>query len=106
MFANNEIKVYKKQLKLRILGAMLSDPEQLMEYVARNPVSGKYCCVMCNNFSHMSKSNVRNHVESIHFPDTFSYSCSLCTSIFKTRQELYRHRSQNHRNVMAKYQNS
>ena len=93
-------------MKLLVLGAKLNDPEQLMEYVVRDPESGKYYCVMCNNFSHLSKSNVRNHVESIHFPDTFSYSCSLCASTFKTRQELYRHRSQNHRNVMAKYQNS
>ena len=84
------------------LGDTLTDPEQLMEYVARDPLTGKYSCKICANFSHQWKSNTRNHVESKHFPTSFVYACDHCSATFNTRMQLYAHRSQKHRDVMAK----
>jgi len=83
-------------------GDTLTDPEQLMEYVARDPLTGKYSCKICANFSHQWKSNTRNHVESKHFPTSFVYACDHCSATFNTRMQLYAHRSQKHRDVMAK----
>ena len=84
------------------LGDTLTDPEQLMEYVARDPLTGKYSCKICANFSHQWKSNTRNHVETKHFPTYFVYACDHCSETFNTRMQLYAHRSQKHRDVMAK----
>ena len=95
-------KITKKSTKYskfcNILGA-IQDPSDLLQYVTKDPNSNKHFCSICNGFSHQWKSNVRNHVEALHFPDTFSYQCDLCQEVFKSKKSLENHRSLHHKGL-------
>ena len=55
-----------------------------------------YKCTMCGKEnSHVN--NVRNHVESVHFPGHFSYDCEHCGKTFKSKNSLCNHVSKSHR---------
>jgi len=73
------------------------DPADLFKYVERIHISGKYICGICKTFSHAGKSHVRNHVESKHFPDMFTYNCDQCDKIFSTKNGVANHRSVAHK---------
>jgi len=73
----------------------LQDPKEMDQYIVRS--NGKdYLCVLCNQFSHHSRHSVRNHVESKHFPNTFSYPCTECGKMSSTRKA-YENHIQKHR---------
>ena len=80
--------------------------EDLWQYVGKNTdpehSSKPFYCKLCNNFTGTRRGLTRNHVESIHFPGLFLYSCSLCTKTFKGRNALGVHMSTVHNNA-AKY---
>ena len=44
-----------------------------------------------------NKSNIVNHVESIHFPNLFIYTCQYCGKEYRTKNSLNVHISVNHR---------
>lgn len=52
-----------------------------------------WICSICRTFSHKSKYNVQNHVESKHFPKSFVYNCKYCTKEFYQRNTLSSHES-------------
>jgi len=79
----------------------MSDPSELFQFVIRSDVSGKYTCGLCKTFSHAGKSHVRNHVESKHFPDTFTYECDQCEKIFSTKNGVANHRSVAHKHNLS-----
>jgi len=55
-----------------------------------------YSCTLCGKEnSHMN--NVRNHVESVHFPGHFSYNCPHCEKTFKSKNSISTHVSREHR---------
>lgn len=58
----------------------------------------KYVCSICSSFSHKSRSNVRNHIESIHYPGSCLYSCQICGTVVNTKRALEVHRSAHHKN--------
>jgi hypothetical protein len=64
----------------------------LYEYIVRDPVSGprSHKCTLCGKTS-TDRSNLRKHVESIHFPGIYSYDCKYCHEIFTTRNFLNLH---------------
>jgi len=66
-------------------------PEDLDQFIGRGNLG--YSCDICGQFNHGSKSNVRNHVESKHFPNTFCYNCNICNKVCNSRQALQQHRS-------------
>jgi len=66
-------------------------PEDLDQFIGRGDLN--YSCEICAQFSHASKSNVRNHVESKHFPNTFFYNCNICNKVCNSKQALQQHRS-------------
>jgi len=66
-------------------------PEDLDQFIGRGEMG--YTCEICAQFSHGSKSNVRNHVESKHFPNSFVYNCNICGKVCNSRQALQQHRS-------------
>jgi len=66
-------------------------PEDLDQFIGRGELG--YNCEVCAQFSHASKSNVRNHIESKHFPNTFFYNCSICNKTCNSRQALQQHKS-------------
>ena len=59
-------------------------------YVTRSE-AGKPTCGVCGNFSNHSLGNVRHHIESKHFPNTFSYTCRECPATFGTYNSLNMH---------------
>jgi len=68
----------------------LQDPKEMDQYIVRS--NGKdYLCVLCNQFSHHSRHSVRNHVESKHFPNSFSYPCNECGKMCSTRKAFENH---------------
>ena len=53
-------------------------------------------CTLCGKeMSHLN--NLRNHIESAHFPGHFSYNCNHCEKTFKNKNSLCSHMSQMHR---------
>lgn len=66
-------------------------------YIVRDPSSRLFACTQCNRFTHRSRSNVRNHLESKHFPGRYQYSCDVCGAVVNTRRALEVHRSAYHR---------
>jgi len=60
------------------------------KYITVNE-SGLPTCGVCFAFSHSGKSNVRVHVESRHFPNTFTYTCPICAKLLASKQALQNH---------------
>ena len=55
----------------------------------------KLKCSLCS-LTNKLRSNVANHVESAHFPNTFTYSCEYCGKIFKSLNSKNVHVSKRH----------
>ena len=47
-------------------------------------------CTLCGK-TNSQKNNMLNHLEGIHFPDSFVYSCQFCAKTMKTKNALYLH---------------
>jgi len=76
-----------------------SDPKQLNDYMAKYPDGGPkaHICKLCGKVC-SDKSNIRKHVENIHFPGVFVHTCKHCNQTFNTRNLLYMHISKVHKN--------
>ena len=79
------------------VGLELTDPEQLFDFVKRDSSEGRYYCSLCLTFSHVTKTCVRNHVESKHFDSSFLYSCDMCQESFSNKTSLNNHKSRKHK---------
>ena len=74
----------------------LGTQPNLEDYCTRDPVTMRYTCSIC--FRALTrKEKLFNHLETFHFPDSFSYNCTFCTEVFNTRERLSNHRKK-HRN--------
>jgi len=82
-------------------GSNFQDPSELLEFVKKDPSDQKYYCTLCvaTPYSHKASYNTRNHVESQHFPNIFSYPCDQCDMVFSTKNKFHLHRSRIHKNV-------
>jgi len=80
------------------IGHTFQDPKELLQFVRRDPEDKKYYCTLCENFSQKIITLTRNHVESQHFPDTFSYPCDMCGDVLTTNTKLQLHRTRKHLN--------
>ena len=89
----NHHKECEEIILLSILGL---DPEELFQYVRRDPGDQRFYCTLCSLFSHASRTNCRNHVEARHFPNTFHYPCDSCDSTFTTKSTWAMHKSKKH----------
>ena len=74
-----------------------ADPTKLYEYVGYDSESGKHICLKCSTFSHKSRSNARNHVEAVHFPALFTYSCQVCGQETGSKNALNIHMTRFHK---------
>ena len=74
----------------------MSDPDDFEQFVQRNGNSGHYYCQLCN-YSQAQFSVVKNHVESKHFPNTFSYQCPFCDKHFGTNKAFIIHKNRFHK---------
>ena len=76
-----------------ILSCLLSGGDkQLYEYIVRHPEAGPkaHKCTVCGKLGN-DRGNLRKHVESKHFPGTFSYPCKNCQEVFDTKTKLNNH---------------
>jgi len=77
-------------------GCTFEDPSELLQFVRKDQTDQKFHCSLCDKFSHKYSSCTRNHVESKHFPNMFSYPCDQCDMIFSTKTNFSMHRSRKH----------
>jgi len=70
-------------------------PEDLQNYVYKDYETKETCCSLCT-FKNKIPAKVKNHLEAIHFPGVFVYSCNLCGKTFKGRNALGVHTSLTH----------
>jgi len=82
-----------------IAGYAFQDPSELLQFVRKDPADQKFYCSLCDKFSHKASYNTRNHVESHHFPNMFSYQCDQCDKSFATKSNFLMHRSRKHKPV-------
>lgn len=73
----------------------LSEPGELYRYIQR--LAAGFQCTLCQRIFSVRR-DARNHVESIHFPTSFVYNCTVCEKTFPAKNSLnvhmYRHRKQ------------
>jgi uncharacterized C2H2 Zn-finger protein len=72
----------------------------LLEYIEKFVEEGKakFRCSLCGAVNGQ-RAHSENHVENIHFPGSFTYSCKYCHQTFSLRNKLYKHVNSAHKNV-------
>ena len=68
----------------------------LNQYTGFNPDQKDYYCTLCQKFQSKKPSKVKDHVEAIHFPGQFIYSCELCEKTFNGKNSFAVHNSTKH----------
>jgi len=53
-------------------------------------------CTLCGKTG-TDRSNLKKHIENIHFPGIISYTCKYCSEVFLTRNNLNHHISKHHK---------
>merc|ERR1712226_380894 len=67
----------------------------LVQYIKKSE-DNKHECVICGQ-SNSLRSNILNHVESVHFPNSFLYECIYCGKQFSSKNARNVHVSRNHK---------
>ena len=81
---------------LLILGLDIREPQDLDQFLERDIATKKYKCGICGLFSHSSRANARNHIESKHYQGFFTYHCNYCGKVMNTKRALEVHKSAAH----------
>jgi len=76
-------------------GKTFQDPEELFQFVGKHAEKG-YECTLCN-IRFQARVTVRNHVESKHFPNMFTYTCQVCFKEMTSKNAKDTHMSIYHR---------
>merc|ERR1711874_910949 len=66
--------------------------EDFDQFISENGLQGKSCGI-CYQYSSNVTRDLRNHIESKHFPNTFNYSCRLCGLSLSTNKAFSNHKS-------------
>jgi len=80
----------------------VQNPEDLLQFITKDLETKESCCSLCN-FRNKIPAKVKNHVEGIHFPGVFIYSCDKCCKTFKGRNALGVHQSKVHSKKAPNY---
>ncbi|XP_023339231.1 protein tramtrack, beta isoform isoform X10 [Eurytemora carolleeae] len=81
----------------------ISNPKDLLQFVHPltngDPgfVCGGFVCGLCFKFKHVWRTNVRNHIESIHYKGHFVYNCDICGQVKNSKQDVYSCKSEHRR---------
>ena len=69
-------------------------PEDLTAFMIKS--RDKFKCTICaKRFGR--KDHLKNHLENIHFPRSFVYTCDLCNNTFNKKRQLWQHNKMRHR---------
>ena len=98
-----EIKTAFSDMLLSLQGSLLSY-EDLDQFFGPRE-NENYTCGLCGQFRHRSTTALRCHIESKHFPNTFTHTCDLCLATFGTRKALLNHKSKCKRENFVECQN-
>ena len=78
----------------------VSSSQLTLSYIEKheNSEDGKplHRCTLCGKTG-KDRSNLRRHVESVHFPASFHYNCQYCEKVFNAKNTLNVHISRHHR---------
>lgn len=85
-----------KKITNYIAGGSNMSVEDLGQYVLSDVNVKEYHCGLCDTFRAKLPSKVRNHLEAIHFPGLFIYTCNICEKTLKGRNALNIHKSTMH----------
>ena len=75
---------------------MITSAADFDKFIEKEPEDQGYFCSICFAFRKRGKADVRNHVESKHFPNTFTYKCDECGWVVGTNTALKRHMQRVH----------
>ena len=59
------------------LGAVVANPEDFEKFAVKNG-RGSFSCSLCTKHA-VQLTDIKRHIESIHFPNTFTYTCPYCS---------------------------
>lgn len=79
-----------------LISGLISTAEDFANFIEKEPEDQGYFCSICFAFRKRGKADVRNHVESKHFPNTFNYNCDVCGLTVGTNTALKRHMQRVH----------
>jgi len=71
--------------------------KQLYEYIVKDGPQ-LHRCTVCGKVG-KDRGNLRKHVENIHFPGSFTYTCKYCQQTFTSRTHLNHHVTSLHKNA-------
>ena len=70
------LEFFKKNCNICVLGAV-SNPEDFEKFAVKNG-PGSFSCSLCTKHA-AQLTDIKRHIESIHFPNTFTYACPFCS---------------------------
>jgi len=68
--------------------------KMLEEYLVSQ--DGGSLCTLCHK-TFNRKGHAVNHLENVHFPESFEYPCKHCSQVFSSKNQLYKHVHKEHR---------
>ena len=84
-----------KDTKILDISGNVQSHQDLLQYITKDVETKESCCSLCN-FRNKIPAKVKNHLEGVHFPGVFIYSCDKCNKTFKGRNALGVHQSKVH----------
>jgi len=94
-YQDHDVGQYTDGQALDTSRAAFKDPEELLQFLTKDEQLNHYTCNLCLKTIKQRK-DARNHVESIHFPNTFVYSCTVCEKTFNSKNTRNVHITRNH----------
>jgi len=88
-----------EQVKGSLEDSSVKSPDDLYKFCVKEFGEAKWKCMICLQFRHGGRNQVRNHVESKHFPSVFEYHCKHCSKTCSTKKGLEVHISEKHRSA-------
>ena len=86
----------KNHLTNLIIMSTGTGTRMFQDYIAKSDHGSGWKCSICGKES-AQKVNLVKHIESVHFPDMFSYECKYCDKTFNAKNSLYAHVSRTHK---------
>lgn len=68
----------------------------LSQYVVSDQNIKQFHCALCHTFKSKLPSKVKHHLEAIHFPGLFLYTCHQCEKTFKGKNAFNIHKTTMH----------